>query len=237
MTRAAPDSGNSWFGPVEKSGAWESDAGGESFGRLWRAFMAARVTLASVLLALQASIYALGQPVGKAMIALCVTYFVAALAVRVWARPKPPGSTFDAQWLSTVGVDVLAFSALNFLQSGSINYTALFALPVLLAAALAAAKVLLTRGSPGRAFFASFSAIVFFCLTGFAGIYPALLPSRLDPVFSLTVYDSASSPYTLKLMTLAALVFLPVAAGCQIWVYRLFNTPLAAEELKKSGMY
>jgi len=120
----------------------------------------------------------------------------------------------------------------NFLARKS-----LLALPVLLAAALAAAKVLLTRGSPGRAFFASFSAIVFFCLTGFAGIYPALLPSRLDPVFSLTVYDSASSPYTLKLMTLAALVFLPVAAGCQIWVYRLFNTPLAAEELKKSGMY
>jgi two-component system sensor histidine kinase PilS (NtrC family) len=145
MARAAPDSGNSWFGPVEKSGAWESDAGGESFGRLWRAFMAARVTLATVLIALQASIYALGQPVGKAMIALCVAYFVAALAVRVWAQPKPPGSTFDAQWLSTVGVDVLAFSALNFLQSGAINYTALFALPVLLASVLG--PILLALGT------------------------------------------------------------------------------------------
>lgn len=145
MARAAQDSGNSWFGPVEKSGAWESDAGGESFGRLWRAFMAARVTLATVLLALQASIYALGQPVGKAMMVLCVAYFVAALAVRVWAQPKPPGSTFDAQWLSTVGVDVLAFSALNFLQSGAINYTALFALPVLLASVLG--PILLALGT------------------------------------------------------------------------------------------
>ncbi|WP_096664508.1 sensor histidine kinase [Polaromonas sp. AET17H-212] len=145
MTRAAPDSGNSWFGPTEKSGVWESDAGGESFGRLWRAFMAARVTLAAVLLALQATIYALGQPVGKAMIVLCVAYFVAALAVRVWAHPKPPGSTFDAQWLSTVGVDVLAFSALNFLQSGALNYTALFALPVLLASVLG--PILLALGT------------------------------------------------------------------------------------------
>ncbi|MDI1237806.1 MAG: ATP-binding protein [Polaromonas sp.] len=145
MAKAAPDSGNSWFGPVEKSGAWESDAGSESFGRLWRAFMAARVTLATVLLALQASIYALGQPVGKAMIALCVAYFIAALAIRVWAHPKPPGSTFDAQWLSTVGLDVLAFSALNFLQSGAINYTALFALPVLLASVLG--PILLALGT------------------------------------------------------------------------------------------
>jgi two-component system sensor histidine kinase PilS (NtrC family) len=56
--------------------------------------------------------------------------------VRMLARPKRPGSTFDAQWLSTIGVDVLAFSALNFLQPGAINYTALFALPVLLASVL-----------------------------------------------------------------------------------------------------
>jgi len=146
MKKHSTDASNSWFGPVEKqSGAWESEPGGESFGRLWRAFMAARVTLAGVLLALQAFIYALGQPVNQAMILLCVAYFVAALAVRMWAHPKPPGSNFDAQWLSTVGVDVLAFSALNFLQSGAINYTALFALPVLLASVLG--PILLALGT------------------------------------------------------------------------------------------
>lgn len=146
MKKAAADAPSSWFGPLEKkSGAWESDSGSESFVRLWRAFMAARVTLGSVLLALQASIYALGQPVSKAMMVLCVAYFSATLIVRVWARPKPPGSSFDAQWLSTVGVDVLAFSALNFLQSGAINYTALFALPVLLASVLG--PILLALGT------------------------------------------------------------------------------------------
>ncbi|MDP2865432.1 MAG: cytochrome d ubiquinol oxidase subunit II, partial [Elusimicrobiota bacterium] len=113
----------------------------------------------------------------------------------------------------------------------------LLALPALLAAALISAKVLLARGLPGRAFFASFAAIALFSLTGFAGIYPALLPSRLDPAYGLTVYNSASSAYTLRLMTAVTLVFLPVAIGCQIWVYRLFRTPLTREELKKSGMY
>ena len=140
------DSTNSWFGPVDnKTGLWVSESSVESFDRLWRAFMAARVTIASVLLALQATLYALGQSVNEAMIVLCVAYFAATLAVRVWAHPKPPGSTFDAQWLATVGVDVLAFSALNFLQSGAINYTALFALPVLLASVLG--PILLALGT------------------------------------------------------------------------------------------
>ncbi len=140
----ATDSGNSWFGPPDTS-AWDAGASGESFARLWRAFMTARVTIASVLLALQASIYALGQPVREEMIALCVAYFAATLAVRAWARPKRPGSTFDTQWLYTVGIDVVAFSALNFLQLGALNYTALFALPVLLASILG--PILLALGT------------------------------------------------------------------------------------------
>ena len=137
MKKITPDSDNSWFGLAGRQfGAWEVESGKESFGRLWRAFMTARVTIASVLLVLQAAIYALGQPVRGGMVVLCVVYFFATLVVRVWARPKPPGRTFDAQWIATAGVDVLAFSALNYLQSGAINYTALFALPVLLASVM-----------------------------------------------------------------------------------------------------
>ena len=140
------ETSNSWFGPPDKeSGAWTPYPGSKSLSRLWRTFMTARVTIAGVLLTLQASIYALGQPVREAMTLLCVAYFVATLMVRLWARPKPPGNTFDAQWLSTVGVDVLAFSAMNFLQSGTLNYTALFALPVLLASVLG--PILLALGT------------------------------------------------------------------------------------------
>ena len=98
--------------------------------------MTARVTIASVLVVLQAFIYALGNVGNSWSIAVCAAYFLATLAVRIWARPKPPGSTFDAQWVSTIGVDVVAFSALNFLQTSGINYTPLFALPVLLASVL-----------------------------------------------------------------------------------------------------
>ncbi|MES2977648.1 MAG: ATP-binding protein [Pseudomonadota bacterium] len=107
-----------------------------SFSRLWHAFMSARITVAAVLLTLQASLLVLNHGRYTASLLLCVFYLAATISVRILARPQPPGSSFDAQWLSTVGVDVLTFSALNYLQAGSFYFTPLFALPVLLASVL-----------------------------------------------------------------------------------------------------
>ena len=140
---------NSWFEPVDSTLAawesWDSSLNSGSFSRLWGAFMTARVVIASVLVVLQAFIYALGNVSDSWSIAVCAGYLGATLAARLWARPKPPGRTFDAQWVSTIGVDVLVFSALNFLQSSGINYTPLFALPVLLASILG--PILLALGT------------------------------------------------------------------------------------------
>jgi two-component system, NtrC family, sensor histidine kinase PilS len=126
-----------WFETGGKaSGVWEAVPELGSFGRLWRVFMTARVAIATVLVILQAVIYALGTITNRWSIAVCIAYLCATLAVRLWAKPRPPRSTFDAQWLLTIGVDVITFSTLNFLQSSGINYTPLFALPVLLASIL-----------------------------------------------------------------------------------------------------
>ena len=146
------------------------------------------------------------------------------------------GGAWYALLLLFAAFAVYSYSATG-LSGNFLERRSLLALPALLAAALVSAKVLLARGSGRGAFFASFAAIALFSLTGFAGLYPALLPSRLDPAFGLTVYNSSSSVYTLRLMTAATLVLLPVAVGCQVWVYRLFRTPLTAGELKRSGMY
>lgn len=107
-----------------------------SFGRLWKVFMGGRVAIAGVLVVLQVALEALGNPINQWNLVVCGAYLLATLAVWRWAHPRPPRSTFDAQWISTIGVDVIAFSLLNFLQYSSINYSLLFALPVLLASVL-----------------------------------------------------------------------------------------------------
>jgi two-component system, NtrC family, sensor histidine kinase PilS len=128
---------HSWLASAENpSGAPEVEAVNPSFNRLWRVFMTARVGIATVLVMLQAFIYAFGTNPNRGAAAVCIAYLFATLAVRVWSRPRPPQRAFDLQWLLTIGVDVLTFSALDFLQSGVLNYTPLFALPVLLSSVL-----------------------------------------------------------------------------------------------------
>lgn len=127
-----------WRGTAQKmAGAWESsDPEQGSFGRLWHVFMIARVAIATVLVILQAILQTLGHTLNRWALAVCIAYLCATLAVRLWTRPRPPRSTFDAQWIFTIGLDVIAFSLLNFFHHSGINYTPLFALPVLLASVL-----------------------------------------------------------------------------------------------------
>jgi two-component system sensor histidine kinase PilS (NtrC family) len=132
-----PHQVHTWLESREKyPGAWKAGPDSGAFKRLWRVFMTARVAIAGVLVLLQAFIYAFGNTSHLGSIAVCAAYLCATLAVRLWARPRPPRRTFDMQWVLTIGVDVVTFSTLNFLQSSGMNYTPLFALPVLLSSVL-----------------------------------------------------------------------------------------------------
>jgi two-component system, NtrC family, sensor histidine kinase PilS len=116
-----------------------------AFARLWRGFMSARVAIALVLLALEGTMVTLGPATNLSpwLIVLCATYLGATVIVRVFTRPLPPGRTFDPQWVPTIGVDLLAFSTLQFLQAGGISYLPLFALPVLMGSVLGSALLAL----------------------------------------------------------------------------------------------
>ncbi len=107
-----------------------------AFQRLWLGFMTARVMLGLLLLLLQGSFSFLSPSQNRTALLVCAAYFGAALAVRLMTRPQQLGNTFDAQWVRTVGVDVVAFATLQLLQSSAINYAPLFAMPVLMVSIL-----------------------------------------------------------------------------------------------------
>jgi cytochrome d ubiquinol oxidase subunit II len=57
----------------------------------------------------------------------------------------------------------------------------------------------------------------------FMGLFPRVMISSLDPNWSLTIYSASSSPYTLQVMTVVALIFVPIVLAYQGWTYWVFR--------------
>jgi cytochrome d ubiquinol oxidase subunit II len=95
------------------------------------------------------------------------------------------------------------------------------------------AVVLLALGafvpSAGWAFGASAGAIALLVATWFSAIFPHVLISSTNPANSITLHDAASAPYTLKVMTGVAILFVPLVLLYQGWTYWVFRRRLTLE--------
>ena len=131
---------HTWFGPSHPPAAATPAAAEQEpstgFTRLWTAFMSARVLVALALLGLHIGLHLLGRPVTVWVLGCCTAFVVVTAAARLALRPRGPGRAFDAQWLPTVGLDLLFFATLQWQGNLGINYTPLLALPVVMAAIL-----------------------------------------------------------------------------------------------------
>ncbi|MBN2361970.1 MAG: cytochrome d ubiquinol oxidase subunit II [Deltaproteobacteria bacterium] len=78
------------------------------------------------------------------------------------------------------------------------------------------------RGRDLSAFLSSAAAML--CIWGGVGaaLFPNLVPARNDPALSLTIANSSSSPATLSVMLVIALVGLPLVIGYTAFIYRTF---------------
>ncbi|HUN54792.1 MAG TPA: cytochrome d ubiquinol oxidase subunit II [Smithella sp.] len=104
-------------------------------------------------------------------------------------------------------------------------------IPAIAVAALIAVKYFTVRGAMLKAFAASCVTILFVTFTGVAGLFPNLIPSSIDPAYNLTIFNSSSSSYTLAIMTIVALIFVPVVIVYKIWVYRLFGAKVEQKDV------
>ena len=124
-----------------------------------------------------------------------------------------------------------AFLAWSFLGTrlgdNYLERPVLTAVPVLGLLSLISTRVGISRRRLPAAFVSSCATIVLLVAAGLIGIFPNLIPSRLDPGYSLTIYNASSSASTLKVMTIVALTFVPVVVAYQVWVFRVFRTKSA----------
>jgi cytochrome d ubiquinol oxidase subunit II len=139
----------------------------------------------------------------------------------------------DARAVATragVVTAVLAVVLLGILglQGGN---AASWATTVVAAGALVSALVANLRAREGWAFVGTFVAIAMAVATYFLLLFPDVMPSTLDEAWSLTVDNASSTPYTLKIMTIVALVFTPIVLLYQSWTYWVFRRRIGTHHI------
>ncbi|OAG28103.1 cytochrome d ubiquinol oxidase subunit II [Thermodesulfatator autotrophicus] len=152
-------------------------------------------------------------------------------------RAKKIAERFWVLEMVLVLVFLIATGLVTDIWANYFKYKWLLVIPAAALVAYFAIPAFLSRAAYWYAWFASSAAIVFTVAFGIAGLFPRLIPSSLNPEWSLTIYNSSSSPLTLKVMTVVALVFVPLVIAYQIWTYKLFSEKIKPDFLKTEEAY
>jgi cytochrome d ubiquinol oxidase subunit II len=96
--------------------------------------------------------------------------------------------------------------------------------------ALALSALAQLRYRDGAAFALGAFAVVALVAMFFVDLFPHTMVSTTDPAYSLTLNASASSHYTLTVMTIVAVILLPVVLAYQAWTYWVFRRRIGPED-------
>ncbi|PNG23102.1 cytochrome d ubiquinol oxidase subunit II [Streptomyces cahuitamycinicus] len=125
---------------------------------------------------------------------------------------------------------LLALAFLLWTQSDRGDGASLVAL-VAAVASLVLALVAARAKREGWAFALSGLTIVATVAMLFLTLFPNVMPSTLNPDWSLTVTNASSSPYTLKIMTWCAGIATPVVLLYQGWTYWVFRKRIGTQHI------
>jgi cytochrome d ubiquinol oxidase subunit II len=118
-----------------------------------------------------------------------------------------------------------------------VTYSSTFFLnPVELLTILAvlAAVWLVYEHRDGFAFAATTATIVACIVSLFVGLYPNVMVSSTNAAYNLTVHNTASGGYSLKVMTVVVIIFLPLVLAYQTWTYYVFRRRISKQEFQPS---
>jgi cytochrome bd ubiquinol oxidase subunit II len=107
--------------------------------------------------------------------------------------------------------------------------------PITAVVVLLVAGYFINRKMEGWAFIMVGLNIILTQVTFFAMTFPIVMLSSTNPAWSLTIYNASSSQYTLSVMSVVALVFVPIVLAYQGWSYYMFRKRITTD--KKTLVY
>jgi cytochrome bd ubiquinol oxidase subunit II len=158
---------------------------------------------------------------GLVLVLLCLLHGASYLALKAAGEVRERAVRVGRRVASVAAAAVLGFAVWTQAMAGE-GLPALLVEVVAVLAAIAAAW-LLGRGRDGRAFAATSLAMAAVVVSIFINLYPRVMVSTLGPSTDLTVTNTSSAPYSLKVMTVAAAVLFPIVLAYQGWTYHVFR--------------
>jgi cytochrome d ubiquinol oxidase subunit II len=174
-----------------------------------------------------------GVLTGLTLVALCLLHGAVFLSLRTTGavRERALRLSVPLAWVALVVVAGFGVWTLDIGDVGPLTYAVLTVAPL----AVLVALLSLRSDREGRAFLATAAAIAT-TLGGFFGsLYPNLLVSSTNSAYNLTVSNSASGHYALKVMTIVALVLLPLVLAYQAYTYFVFRHRVSGTAVPGSG--
>ncbi|ORF05162.1 cytochrome d ubiquinol oxidase subunit II [Snodgrassella alvi] len=170
-------------------------------------------------------------------IALIVVVIAFSLA-GIWVNMGINGySMVEGSYLPGASPDPLnkqVVSATGAWMNNYQQYPLLLVIPVLAYVGFIVAWLLAKGGKNFVAFW--FSALGLGSVISTAGVsmFPFIMPSSTDLRSSLTVWDASSSEFTLKIMLVVALIFVPLMLCYTSWCYRVMRGKVTTDMIRKN---
>jgi len=193
----------------------------------------------------QGTIFTLLNPYGLVGGILFLLLFLTHGAL--WLALRSNGELHDKAVKTAAGLwPILLLFAVLFLVFSAFstklyaNYLAnpsLFVIILITVLGLLGVRIFLMKKSYWKAWFSSALTIIGATFFGVIGLYPNMLPSSIDAAYSITVHNASSSPLTLTIMLVLAVIFVPIVLLYQIWSYTLFKNKVTEQDLAYDEAY
>lgn len=86
------------------------------------------------------------------------------------------------------------------------------------------------RKMEGWAFAMSGLNIILTQIAFFSLMFPRVMVSSLNPAWSLTIYNTSASPQALEVMSVVALIFIPIVVAYESWSYYIFRKRIKTDK-------
>lgn len=110
----------------------------------------------------------------------------------------------------------------GFTEGLFVDYPILWAMPITSILAMVLSTIFTLTNKYWLAFITLILSVILLIFTGFSLTFPYIIYSTIDPSEGLLIVEASASLYALKLMTVSALIFVPIVILYQGWKYKRF---------------